>query len=164
MNIKKGFILIVSICALASFAQNASAQNSQTDEAPVASEVNKADKKSSESKKKDDFVDRLMEKIPYSQSLKYTWDVVDGDVDLYFKDLRVDRRNKGLSYTVNSLPMIGEMNGSELRADVGEESKLTFKSDYVPFVGHVDGFQFKASTGTDDSNISLRYKIDITWK
>ena len=115
------------------------------------------------SKDKGDFVDDLMEKIPYSKQLKYTWNVVDGDVDLYFEDLRVDRRNKGVSYTMETLPLIGEMEGSEIRAEVGDDNKITFKSDYMPLMGRVDGFQFKASTGTDDSTVSFKYKTAIDW-
>lgn len=111
----------------------------------------------------DDFADRLMKRIPYHKSLRYTWDIADGDVDIYFENLRVDRRNKGLSYKTDSLPMIGKMDGAELEANLGGDSKLTFKSDYMPLVGRVDGFQFRASAGTDDRNISLRYKVDISW-
>ncbi len=158
---------MVGICALVSFAQNASAQNAPSgksdghgtlvDNAP--NDKNKRDFKAEDR----DYAEHLMNKIPYSQSLKYSWHVVDGDVDLYFEDLRVDRGNKGISYTTQSLPMFGEIDGAELRAELGEDSQLSFQSDYMPFVGHVDGFQFRAAAGTDDSRISLRYKIDLGW-
>ncbi|MFK7839367.1 MAG: hypothetical protein AB8B83_03470 [Bdellovibrionales bacterium] len=110
-----------------------------------------------------DMVDDLMKKIPYSKQLKYTWDIIDGDVDLYFENLRADRSNRGITYKMIELPMIGKMQGSELKADIGKDSKLTFKSDYMPMVGHIDGLEFKASAGTDKSVISLRYKADINW-
>ncbi len=132
---------------------------SQTINDNVAIDKNKASFNSNE----DDFIERLMKKIPYSKSLKYTWKVVDGDVDLYFEDLRFDRGNKGVSYKIDTLPMIGKIHGTELKAEVGEDNKLTFKSDYMPLVGRIDGFQLKASTTADDSNISLRYKTDISW-
>ena len=153
MNIKDRFAIAIAICALASFAQNSSAENMHTDVPEAFSEA--ADD--------DDFVDKLMEKVPYSKSIKHTWNVLDGDVDLHFEDLRVDRGNKGVSYKMDSLPMIGKMDGAELNADLGEDSKLTFKSNYMPLVGHVDGLRFKASAGIDDSNISLRYKTAISW-
>ena len=125
MDIKNRFAIAIAICALASFAQNSSAENMHTDVPEAFSEA--ADD--------DDFVDKLMEKVPYSKSIKHTWNVLDGDVDLHFEDLRVDRGNKGVSYKMDSLPL----------------------------VGHVDGLQFKASAGIDDSNISLRYKTAISW-
>lgn len=177
MNIKGGFAAVVVIYVLASFVQNASAQNSSpqntqtensTTDNKTSPRVNKseADKNKYQKNFKSDgdaFVDRLMQEIPYSKSLRYTWNVIDGDVDLYFEDLRVDRKNRGLTYTMDSLPMVGEMKGAELKAMLGEDNKLTFKSDYMPFVGHVEGFQLKMSAGTDDSNISLRYKTAISW-
>ncbi len=159
MTIKGGFAVAVVICFMASFVQNASGQDSSSQNADTNKTRPKKDFKSDG----DDFVDRLMEEIPYSKSLKYTWNVIDGDVDVYFEDLRVDRRNRGLTYTVDSLPLIGKIKGGELKAMVGEDSKLTFKSDYMPFVGRIEGFQLKMSAGTDDSNISLRYKTAISW-
>lgn len=202
---KNRFALTLGICALASFAQNAAAQDNYKNEPytpffiPVVYSVDNAwnqaphdfttpaapaiisdggsdlyvadksvpevdqEKKNFKSDDNDDFVDNLLEKIPYSKSLKYTWNVVDGDVDLYFEDLRVDRGNKGVTYKIDTLPMFGKMEGAELKADLGEDSKLTFKSDYMPMLGRVDGLQFKASAGTDDNTISLRYKTDISW-
>ena len=204
MNVKNRFAITVAVCALASFAHTASAENLQKNEpytpffipavyaidndwskqdydfqtpvaAPIetdiegvtiseapANEISESTN-SYASKDKGDFVDDLMEKIPYSKQLKYTWNVVDGDVDLYFEDLRVDRRNKGVSYTMETLPLVGEMEGSEIRAEVGDDNKITFKSDYMPLMGRVDGFQFKASTGTDDSTVSFKYKTAIDW-
>jgi len=202
MNIKNRFAVTVGICALASFAQNASAQNAHNHEphtlmipavysiendwtqqdydftAPVAVNVdpsgdgvatsNNPDVQDVESSnsfkaKGNDFVDKLMKKIPYSKQLKYTWDVVDGDVDLYFENLRVDRGNQGVSYKTNTLPIVGDMEGSEIKAEFGQDSKLTFKSDYMPMMGRIDGFQFKASASTDDTAISMRYKTNIDW-
>lgn len=193
MDIKDRFNILVGVCALASFAQNASAQDSRTDDLHTLMKLvvstmenegkqqnydfikqstpqvmlgvdDTAEKNTKKFKSADDsFADKLMEKIPYKKSLKHAWNIIDGDVDLYFEDLRIDRRNKGISYKMASLPMIGKVSGSGLSADLGEDTKLTFKSDYMPLAGRVDGFQFKASAGTNDSNISFRYKIDISW-
>jgi len=127
---------------------------------------NAAAVKAAKSKLKSDdenMADKLMKKIPYSKSLKYTWDVVDGDVDLGVKNLRMDRGNMGVSYKTNALPMLGDMDGSQIKAELGRSSKVTFESDYMPMVGRIDGLQFKASTGTSKSTLSLRYKTDITW-
>lgn len=158
---------MVGICAFASFAQNASAQNSHTlYEAQIISVPEddtvgeeKKDSKSDEN----DFIGRMTDKVPFGNSLKQTWRVIDGDVDLYFEDLRVDRRNKVISYKIKSMPVVGDMDNGELKANVGKDASLTYSSDYIPFVGGVDGLKFQASTGTDDTNMSLRYKIDISW-
>jgi len=41
----------------------------------------------------------LLNKLPGSKTLKYTWDVIDGDVDLIgVENLRADWRNRGLTY------------------------------------------------------------------
>ena len=170
MYTKGGFAVAVVICILVSFVQNAFAQNPSPQRTENPQTTAKANSNAATDKNKknfksgaDEFVERLMEEIPYKKSLKYTWNVIDGDVDVYFKDLRVDRKNKGLTYTMNSLPLIGEIEGGELKAMLGEDSKLTFKSDYMPFVGRIDGFQLQMTAGTDDSNISLRYKTAISW-
>jgi hypothetical protein len=162
MNIKNRFSTLVAICALISFAQNAAAQNDHTETSGVDGAVSD-ENKTSYKPKDDDYVENLIKTIPYGQSLKHSWNVADGDVDLYFEDLRVNRSNKGVSYTTDSLPIFGQLDGSQFRADLGEDSQLSFRSDYVPFVGRIDGFQFRAAAGTDDSTISLSYKIDLDW-
>lgn len=108
-----------------------------------------------------EMLDRLIKKIPYKNTLKYTWDVIDGDVDLGVKNLRVDRGNKGITYKTNHIPMLGEMEGTQIKAEAGEDTKLTLTSDRVPFGNRVEGLRFKASVGNDDSNISLRYQTSI---
>lgn len=188
MNIQRRFAVAVGVCALASFVQNASAQNAHlaapyamTDSTVSLSEQNWEQQSSDSSHipepqaaldehttgnaalDDDSRIDRLVKNIPYGHSLKQTWHVVDGDVDLYFEGLRVNRRNKGVSYTVNALPVVGTINRGKLKAHLGEESNLTYASDYIPLIGRIDDMRFQASTGTQDSNISLRYKIDIAW-
>ena len=110
----------------------------------------------------EELVDSLMNRIPYKKSLKHTWKFIDGDVDVAgVNNLRVNRRNKGLRYKTNHIPLIGEVEGTELRADAGEDTKLTMTSDRLPFTGRVDGMTFKASVGNDDSKVSLRYHKEI---
>lgn len=108
-----------------------------------------------------EFIDGIMHHVPYKNTLKHTWNVIDGDVDLGVTNLRMNRRNKGVTYKTNHIPLVGEVKGTELRADAGEDTKLTLTSDRLPFGGRVEGLQFKASVGSDDSNISLRYHREI---
>ena len=156
---------MVGLCALAGFAQSASAGTARVVEpqggASGGGDV-AADQKNAKSKE-EDFADKVLKKIPYGQSLKQVWHVVDGDVDLYFEDLRMDRGNRGVSYKMDFVPLIDRVDGTGLKAHVGEDSKLTFESDYVPLVGRVDGLQFKASTGNNGSHMLLRYKTSIAW-
>jgi len=72
-------------------------------------------------------VEKALKKIPHSDKLKYTWDVIDGDVDLYFEDLRLDKGNRGVSYKTNTIPYMGKMDGMQIKAEIGEDSKLTFQ-------------------------------------
>lgn len=107
----------------------------------------------------DKFVDNLMEKIPYSKTLKYTWDVMDGDVDLVgVKNLRADVSNRGLKYQSDTLPFIGKLEDARLTAEMGKDNNLIYESSRLPLVGRVDGMEFRTSVG-DDSAISIRYKI-----
>ncbi len=109
----------------------------------------------------EEFVDKILSKIPYSKTLKSTWNVIDGDVDLYVEGLRVDRGNKGVTYKTNTIPFMGEVDGVQFKASAGEDNKLSFESSVVPFVGHVEGLKFKSSVGDDDSQVSLRYNISL---
>lgn len=118
----------------------------------------KASKKSEK-----DWVDSMMEKLPYKNTIKYTWDVVDGDVDLMgVKNLRADAGNRGLTYKTNYIPFAGNVEGTKIQADFGKDTELKFESDYVPLVGRVDGLKFKTSVG-DGADISLRYNKAISW-
>lgn len=108
-----------------------------------------------------ELIDGIMHHVPYKNTLKHTWNVIDGDVDLGVTNLRMNRRNKGVTYKTNHIPLVGEMKGTQIRADAGEDNKLTLTSDRLPFGGRVEGMQFKASVGNDDSNISLRYNQSI---
>jgi hypothetical protein len=108
-----------------------------------------------------DIEKRLMEVIPYAEEAKYMWNVVDGDVDLFYvKNLRGDRKNKGLSYTTNTIPFMGDVDGLELKFSAGEEMKFSFESDIVPFMGRLEGFKLKGSVG-DDSKIFFRYTVAL---
>lgn len=111
--------------------------------------------------KKNDLEDRIMEEIPYAKQAKNLWNVVDGDVDIYVKDLRVDRRNKGLVYTTNTMPFIGEIDDTELKFQAGEEMKVSFGTSRIPFVGTLEGFKFKSSVGGDNTKVSFRYTIPL---
>ena len=108
----------------------------------------------------EDAIDEILENIPYSNSLKSTWKVLDGDVDLYVEGLRVDRGNKGLVYKTSTMPFMGEVEGVNIRAEVGEDNKVKLESSVIPFIGQVEGLKFKSSVG-EDSAISVRYKISL---
>lgn len=116
----------------------------------------KAGFKSSSSKDKRDLDEKILAMVPHGQKMKKLWKIVDGDVDLHFVGLRGDRRNKGLKYTTNSMPLLGEIRGTEFKFSAGEEMKFGFESNRIPFAGEVEGFQFKGSVG-DDAKISARY-------
>lgn len=120
-----------------------------------------SESKKSYKKDDEDFVDKIMDKIPYRKQLKATWDFVDGETDVMgVQGLRVDRGNKGLVYKTSYMPMMGEVKGVEWKGEVGEDAKLTFKSHRIPFMGEVEGLTFKTSVG-DDAKVSLRYAIEL---
>lgn len=104
---------------------------------------------------------KILKRIPYQNEAKYAWEVIDGDVDLYFTGLRADRGNKGIEYTTNSLPFMGDVNGFELKFEAGENNKISFKSDVLPFIGRMEGLSFKGATGEEGSHISARYTIAL---
>ena len=115
-------------------------------------------------KKDKNWEEELLDKLPYKNTLKYTWDFVDGDVDVMdVKNLRVDRGNRGLSYKTSFVPFAGDVDGTEIRAEVGEDTRLKFESDYVPMMGRMEGLKFKASLG-DGASVSLRYKSEVNWQ
>jgi len=132
----------------------------QNNDISVANKVKNTPKKEYKSDDEDedeDFGDKILNKLPFKNSLKYTWNVIDGDIDLYFEGLRFDRGNKGLEYKTDTLPYFGKIDGMRIKAEMGESQKLTFETDYIPLMGRVDGFNFKASA-SDNSKISFRYK------
>lgn len=108
-----------------------------------------------------DFKNRLMNEIPYGENLKHMWDVVDGDVDLHFTGLRADRRNRGLSYTTNYIPLMGDVDGIEMKFDAGKTNEFSLKSNITPFVGKVKGLSVRGSTTNEDSKVSARYTIAL---
>lgn len=108
------------------------------------------------------FKEKVMEKIPYSEELEHTWNIIDGDVDLMgIQGLRGDRRNKGLEYKTNALPIIGNVDGVEFKFKTGEENEFSFKSDTTPFVGHVKGLSYRGFTNTKNTGIFARYTIAL---
>ena len=108
---------------------------------------------------KKDYIDNLVEEIPYGEEIRATWKFMDGDVDVMgVENLRVDISNAGLKYKTDSLPFIGEMNGGEFTAELGEDSRLTYESEHVPFIGRIEGMKFHSSVG-DDARVSIRYTI-----
>jgi len=110
----------------------------------------------------ENFGEKMLKKLPFKNTLKYTWDIIDGDEDVYFEGLRLDRGNMGLEYKTKDIPVVGTVEAIEIKAEMGKSAKLQFESDYIPMVGRVEGFNFKATAGKN-SNVSLRYKTDIDW-
>lgn len=110
---------------------------------------------------KKDLEQRIIENIPFAEDLKPVWHLVDGKTDVFIPNLRVDRRNKGLTYTTNTIPFIGTFEGTELKFKAGEDMKFTFESDYIPFMGRLEGFNVKASVSEDESSIFARYTIPL---
>ena len=108
----------------------------------------------------EDFVDKIMGKIPYSNTLKATWNFIDGDTDVMVEGLRVDRGNKGLVYKTNYMPFAGNVDGMQFKAEMGEDMELIYESDTLPLVGRVEGMRFKSSVG-DDAQVSLRYSMKL---
>ena len=110
---------------------------------------------------KKNFEDKILEKIPHGTKLKNMWNIVDGDVDVYFQGLKVDRRNKGLTYTIKNLNFIGGMNDIELEFSAGRDNEVSFKTHMIPFMGTLEGFSLKGTAGTDDNKIFARYTIPL---
>lgn len=102
---------------------------------------------------------KILKNIPFKEDAGYAWNVVNGDVDLYFTGLRADRNNRGIEYITNAIPFIGNVEGFELKFEAGQNNKISFKSDIIPFIGTMEGLSFKGATGEEDTNISARYTI-----
>lgn len=109
----------------------------------------------------DDLKERIMAAIPYSEDLEYMWNVVDGDVDVYFTGLRVHKNSKGFRYTTNHMPFIGPVDGLEMQFTAGEDMKFTFKSDRMPIIGKLEGLNYKGSMNNGNAEISARYTIAL---
>lgn len=107
------------------------------------------------------FKQKVMDEIPYSEDIKYMWDIVDGDIDLYVTGLRGDRRNKGLKYTTDTMPLIGKIDGMELQFKAGNKNGLFFKSDKMPFIGHIKGLSYKGAISNKDTALFARYTIAL---
>lgn len=115
-----------------------------------------APKKEYKPDKDKDIGEELIDKLPFKNTLKYTWDFIDGDTDLYFEGLRFDRGNRGLEYKTNALPYFGNVEGMKIKAEVGEKHKVTFETDYMPLVGRIEGLNLKATAGSKNA-VSFRY-------
>lgn len=112
-------------------------------------------------KKREKMVDRVLKKIPFGKDLKSTWKVIDGDIDVMnVENLRLDRKNMGVSYSTNTIPMIGDVDHVNFKFEGGQENRATFESTALPYMGHIDGLKIRASAG-DDSRVSFRYKIKL---
>lgn len=120
---------------------------------------NRKDKYKSKLMDQDDFEEKILDKIPYGHGFRKVWNVVDGDVDLYVTGLRADRRNKGVKYKTDKIPLIGTVDGLDLQFDAGERTEFSFESSHIPFAGKLEGFSFKGATGNKGSRISARYTI-----
>lgn len=132
-------------------------QASETDVPDNIGNVTKTTRKSSF---KDDrgFEKILLDKVPYGEDLSYMWDVVDGDVDIAtVQGLRVDRRNKGLSYTTNKVPIVGTVDGMEFEFATGDTHEVSVESKIIPFVGKSERFKVKGSMSSDKSKVFARY-------
>jgi hypothetical protein len=124
----------------------------------IESEKKASFKKDKKSRKK--VKNTLVQKIPFGDDLGDTWEFINGEVDIMgFENLRADRRNKGLQYTTNDLPLLGSVDGLDMRFAAGEDMEFSFTSDVTPFIGKIEGLSFKGAAGTDDNHISARYKI-----
>ncbi len=111
----------------------------------------------------EEWMDNILNQLPYKNTLKYTWEIVDGEADLMgVQNLRADAGNKGITYKTSTIPLTGNLKDAHIQADIGEETALKFESEYIPVIGRVEGLQFKSSVGSD-AELSLRYKKDITW-
>lgn len=103
--------------------------------------------------------EKIMAMIPYSDQMKYLWNVADGDIDLLgIKGLRGDRRNKGVEYKTNYMPLIGAFDDTEFKFEAGEDMELSFNTSSLPFGRSIEGFNFNGSVG-DDARVSARYTV-----
>jgi len=108
------------------------------------------------------FKEKVMDTVPYSEELEQTWNIIDGDVDLMgIQGLRGDRKNKGLEYKTNALPLIGEVDGVEFKFKTGDKNEFSFKSQITPFIGDIKGLSYRGYTNTNNSAIFARYTIAL---
>lgn len=115
-------------------------------------------KDSQPKKKGKDIEDRILDILPFKNTLKQTWNVIDGDVDLMnIEGFRFDRGNKGLMYKTNVIPFMGEVDGMEIEFCAGEDNEINFESSAIPFVGEVEGFNLKSSVSEDNSRVYMQY-------
>ena len=108
--------------------------------------------------KKQDIEDQILAMVPHGQKMKQLWYIVDGDTDLYFEGLRADKGNRGVKYTTNAMPLIGEVKGTEFEFSAGKDMEFGFESNRIPLIGEVEGFRLKGSV-SDDAKISARYTM-----
>lgn len=75
----------------------------------------------------DEIIDKILKKIPYHRQLRATWNLVDGETDLYVDGLRFDRRNKGVTYTTDTLPIMGQIDGLKIKASAGKDQEISVR-------------------------------------
>ncbi|NCO04323.1 MAG: hypothetical protein GW903_09050 [Alphaproteobacteria bacterium] len=130
-------------------------------ETPPADALKALESASKAAPEKEKFEDKLLSMLPYKNTLKHTWNVIDGDVDLLtVEGLRFDRGNRGIAYTTSFIPMIGDVDGFEMEFCAGKDMEINFKSDVTPFIGKLEGLSFRGKAG-EDSAISFRYTVKL---
>lgn len=118
-----------------------------------------ADKKYSfQSKKDEDIEDQILAIVPQGQNMKKLWYIVDGETDLYFENLRADKSNKGVKYTMTSVPLLGDIDGTKFEFSAGDKMEFGFKSNQIPLIGEVEGFRLRGSV-SENASISARYTM-----
>ncbi len=103
--------------------------------------------------------DKILSKVPHGSRIKHIWNIVDGDVDLYFTGLRADKGNRGITYTTTNLPVIGKINDMKFEFSAGETNEISFTTHVIPFMGELKGFTLKGTAGDDDNKIFARYTV-----
>lgn len=107
--------------------------------------------------------DEILGKLPFGKDLKGMWNFIDGDTDIFITGLRADRGNKGLSYTMNGLPIIGSMDDIKLKFSAGDDNEIQFTTHSIPFMGRLEGFTFKATADQDDNKVFARYTVPFKY-
>ena len=104
------------------------------------------------------FKDQVLERFSFGRDVKGVWDVVDGEKDIYFRGLRAESRNLGLSYTLDDMEYLDDV---RLKFSAGKDNEISFTTQTIPFVGQLEGFTFKATAGDDGGKVFARYKINL---
>lgn len=129
---------------------------------PSASRSSQSSYFSSQSNNAEDMGDQVLALVPHGDDMKYLWNVVDGDVDLYFSNLRADRKNKGMVYTTETLPLVGTFDHTEFKVKGGaEENAFSFETSHIPLAGDLEGFKFNGTLSDNNSRVSLHYTVPL---